>query len=967
MPEVSGQDLMFVQIAGLGLMGRGRGKGRKLAVVTSSEDPGSGSEEVLPACRRRGRPHEPLKDDIEEDVPEKTEEGDDVVKLDAPNKKLEGLTVAYGKKRRYSKAKQKSDMVMEENGSGSESKNGDSTRFSGFRHNGSRRKSKPRRAAEAGVECKFHQLPEFDQGKRSCRRRLAGHNERRRKPPPGPFGTRYGRIASSFHEDPSRFRSFLVDFSYPNFSCAARDVWPTARPGDRMANNEWRGVLDAPSHAAALHGTHPSFQGPPVGAFCSPMELPPGECLAGVSDSSCALSLLSTDPWSSNSAGNRSPVIPASGTFDGQPTTHSVIPSNYFNSSWGTRGHGARISSHEIQHEMGLAGGTTNVSDAHFTGQVEFAPQENGHCLDHGSDRAYDHSVTCSLLLQQRNRGGGELMTKKKKRSGRRVEEEREGEMATRPNGRRLSYIAVPSQIIHSLSSTSLHSLLLSPPKKVSRTGHRLLARGTKFLLLLLFVFAGVGTLRVWHDLDPLLPCPHLIRGPLSSAETADSTEALALGVGGGVEARGEFWRQPDGMGYVPCPKFSKQYRAEGEAAARAGRRKKYLLVVVSGGLNQQRNQIVDAVVIARILGAALVVPVLQVNVIWGDESEFSDVFDLEHFKTVIAEDVKVVSSLPSTHIMTRPVQERETPLHVSPDWIRSRYMKRLNREGVLLLRGLDSRLSKDLPPDLQKLRCKVAFLALRFAAPIQELGNKLAMRMRSKGPYLALHLRLEKDVWVRTGCLPGLSPDHDVVIQEQRKLRPKLLTGRSNMTYQERRLAGLCPLTAMEVTRLLKALEAPREAQIYWAGGEPFGGREALLPLLREFPNLYNKESLTLPGELEQFANRSSLLAAIDYIVCEQSDVFMASHGGNMGHLMRGHRAFAGHKKFITPNKRQMIPYFLDTSLPESEFNRIVKELHQGSLGQPELRTDHKVGRDVTAYPVPECMCNGTSIRSIL
>ena len=43
-------------------------------------------------------------------------------------------------------------------------------------------------------------------------------------------------------------------------------------------------------------------------------------------------------------------------------------------------------------------------------------------------------------------------------------------------------------------------------------------------------------------------------------------------------------------------------------------------MVVVSGGMNQQRNQIVDAVVIARILGASLVVPILQVNVIWGDE-----------------------------------------------------------------------------------------------------------------------------------------------------------------------------------------------------------------------------------------------------------------------------------------------------------------------------------------------------------
>ncbi|GKF01099.1 hypothetical protein Tco_0028022, partial [Tanacetum coccineum] len=31
----------------------------------------------------------------------------------------------------------------------------------------------------------------------------------------------------------------------------------------------------------------------------------------------------------------------------------------------------------------------------------------------------------------------------------------------------------------------------------------------------------------------------------------------------------------------------------------------------------------------------------------------------------------------------------------------------RMRREGVLLLRGLDSRLTKDLPSDLQKLRCK--------------------------------------------------------------------------------------------------------------------------------------------------------------------------------------------------------------------------------------------------------------------
>jgi len=32
--------------------------------------------------------------------------------------------------------------------------------------------------------CRFHDLAEFDESKRSCRRRLAGHNERRRKSNP---------------------------------------------------------------------------------------------------------------------------------------------------------------------------------------------------------------------------------------------------------------------------------------------------------------------------------------------------------------------------------------------------------------------------------------------------------------------------------------------------------------------------------------------------------------------------------------------------------------------------------------------------------------------------------------------------------------------------------------------------------------------------------------------------------------
>lgn len=71
------------------------------------------------------------------------------------------------------------------------------------------------------------------------------------------------------------------------------------------------------------------------------------------------------------------------------------------------------------------------------------------------------------------------------------------------------------------------------------------------------------------------------------------------------------------------------------------------------------------------------------------------------------------------------------------------------------------------------------------------------------EGPYIGLHLRLEKDVWVRTGCLTGLGPQYDHIIAKLRESQPEYLTGRLNMTYTQRRLAGLCPLNAFEVARL--------------------------------------------------------------------------------------------------------------------------------------------------------------------
>ncbi|XP_024969815.1 O-fucosyltransferase 37 [Cynara cardunculus var. scolymus] len=376
-----------------------------------------------------------------------------------------------------------------------------------------------------------------------------------------------------------------------------------------------------------------------------------------------------------------------------------------------------------------------------------------------------------------------------------------------------------------------------------------------------------------------------------------------------------EFWQQPDGEGFRPCLDFSLKYRRRSRKIA--NERKRFLVVVVSGGLFQIRNQIVDAVVIARILEAALVLPVLQ-----GDESEFSEIFDVEHFKKILKADIRVVSSLPSTHLVSWQLLENQIPHNVPPFWIRARFFKKLSEEGSLVLTGLESKLSKNLPPDLQKLRCKVAFHALKFATPIRELGNRIARRMWIEGPYVALHLGLEKDVWVRTGCLTGLGHEYDMIINDERESHPEFLATKSNIT---------CPLNALEAARLLKDLGAPANARVYIAGGEPFGGDRAILPLKKEFYNVVTKEMLARDGELNPYRNRTSILAAIDYIVSLSSDVFLPSYDGYMVRALQGHRAYVGHRKFVTTN--------------------------MSFKGQPEPRAKRR-DRDVIAFPVPECMC---------
>ncbi|GFS39553.1 O-fucosyltransferase family protein [Actinidia rufa] len=103
-----------------------------------------------------------------------------------------------------------------------------------------------------------------------------------------------------------------------------------------------------------------------------------------------------------------------------------------------------------------------------------------------------------------------------------------------------------------------------------------------------------------------------------------------------------------------------------------------YIQVFLDGGLNQQRMGICDAVAVAKILNATLVIPHLEENPVWKDSSSFMDIFEVDHFVDVLKNDIPIVKELPSELTWStreyystaiRATRIKTAPVHASAYW----------------------------------------------------------------------------------------------------------------------------------------------------------------------------------------------------------------------------------------------------------------------------------------------------------
>lgn len=395
-----------------------------------------------------------------------------------------------------------------------------------------------------------------------------------------------------------------------------------------------------------------------------------------------------------------------------------------------------------------------------------------------------------------------------------------------------------------------------------------------------------------------------------------------------------------------------------------------YIFIHAEGGLNQQRIAICNAVAVAKIMNATLILPVLKQDQIWKDQTKFEDIFDVDHFIDYLKDDVRIVRDIPEWFTdkaelfssIRRTV--KNIPKYAPAQFYIDNVLPRVKEKKIMALKPFVDRLGYDnVPSEINKLRCRVNYHALKFLPDIEQMSDLLASRMRNRtgnsNPYMALHLRFEKGMVGLSFCdFVGTRDEKAIMAEYRKKEWPRRYKNGSHLWQLalQKRKEGRCPLEPGEVAVILRAMGYTKETQIYVASGQVYGGQNRMAPLRNMFPNLVTKEELATKDELDGFRKHVTSLAALDFLVCLKSDVFVMTHGGNFAKLIIGARRYMGHRlKSIKPDKGLMSKSFGDPYMGWAPFVEDVIVTHQTRTGLPEETFPNY---DLWENPLTPCMC---------
>ncbi|KAG5016428.1 hypothetical protein JHK85_022564 [Glycine max] len=286
-------------------------------------------------------------------------------------------------------------------------------------------------------------------------------------------------------------------------------------------------------------------------------------------------------------------------------------------------------------------------------------------------------------------------------------------------------------------------------------------------------------------------------------------------------------------------------------------------------------QQIADAVLVARSLGATLVIPDIRGSQP-GDKRNFEDIYDANVFMKSMEGVVRVVKDLPS-HVTTHKIAAVKVPNRVTEEYIAQHVEPIYRSKGSVRLATYFPSINMKKAgekSDADSVACLAMYGSLELQQETHDLVDSMVERLKtlsrkSDGQFIAVDLRVE--MLNKKGCQGSDS--------EKEKS---------------------C-FNAQEVAVFLRKIGFEKDTTIYVTQSR---WDESLDSLKDLFPKTYTKESIIPADKKKKFLDSedSELEKVIDFYISSESDVFVPAISGLFYANVAGKRIGSGKSQILVP-----------------------------------------------------------------
>lgn len=323
-------------------------------------------------------------------------------------------------------------------------------------------------------------------------------------------------------------------------------------------------------------------------------------------------------------------------------------------------------------------------------------------------------------------------------------------------------------------------------------------------------------------------------------------------------------WLENDPTDLKPCwtlPASEEERKSQG-----------FVTFSLTNGPEYHVSQIADAVVVAKYLGATLMLPDIR-GTKPGDKRDFGEVYDVDKFIKSLDGVVRVAKEQ-SSKISARNLAVVKVPNRVTEDHIAEQIDPIFSTKGNIRLAtyfpSVNMRKTEQ-KGNSDSIACLAMFGTLELQPQVREVVDSMIERLRtlsrkSDGQFVAVDLRvdmLEKKGCQRTGIKSCYGPE--------------------------------------EIALFLRKIGYDKDTTVYLTQSKWDSSLDALKDF---FPKTYTKESIMPMDKKEKYLNSetSEFEKAIDFYICSESDSFVPAISGIFYANVAGRRIASGKTQILVP-----------------------------------------------------------------